>query len=96
VCSYLCDIEVMHSDYRCAKHDLPCDVVVHGKYGLQFEICAREVIWRVNNSRKSVIFYDVLYHLNVIFLQRVFEGLKSIFSNAKPREQSVMRHTVSL
>jgi hypothetical protein len=31
--SYWRDKEVMHSGYRCAKHDLPCDVAAHGKYG---------------------------------------------------------------
>jgi hypothetical protein len=51
--------------------------------GVQVEIFAREVFWRVNNSRKPAIFCDVLYHLNVMFLQRVFEALKSVFSNAK-------------
>jgi hypothetical protein len=51
--------------------------------GLQIEICACGFVWRVNNSRKLEIFCNVLYHLNVIFLQHVFEGLKSIFSNSK-------------
>jgi hypothetical protein len=51
--------------------------------GLQIEICACGFVWRVNNSRKPEIFCDILYHLNVIFLQHVFEGLKSIFSNSK-------------
>jgi hypothetical protein len=31
--SYWHDREEMHSVYRCEKHDLPCDVVVHDKYG---------------------------------------------------------------
>jgi hypothetical protein len=31
--------------------------------------------FKVNNRRKSTIFYDVLYHLNAIFLQCVYEGL---------------------
>jgi hypothetical protein len=29
------------------------------------------------------IFYDVLYHLNVIFLQRIFEALNNISSYSK-------------
>jgi hypothetical protein len=70
---------------RCVKHDLPRVVVAHGKYGLKVEIYAREVVWRVNNSRKPATFCDVLYHLNVIFLQRIFEALKSVFSNAKTK-----------
>jgi hypothetical protein len=36
--------------------------------GLQVEICAREVVWRVNNMRKPMIFYDDLDHLNIIVL----------------------------
>jgi hypothetical protein len=51
--------------------------------GVQVEICAREVVGRVNNNKKVGIFCDVLYHLNVIFLQCIFEGLKSVFRNAK-------------
>jgi hypothetical protein len=62
--------------------------------GLQVEICACEVIWKVNNNRKPMIFCDVLYHLNVIFLQRVFEGLKSIFSNSKTTRQRCTKGTL--
>jgi hypothetical protein len=62
--------------------------------GLQFEICARGVVWKVNNSIKPVIFCDILYHLNVIFLQRVFEGLKSVFSNSKTTRQRCTEGTV--
>jgi hypothetical protein len=64
--------------------------------GLQVEICVREVVWRVNNNRKPVIFCDVLYHLNVIFLQRVFEGLKSVFSNSKTTRQRCTKGTLCL
>jgi hypothetical protein len=42
--SYWRNKEVMLSGYRCAKHDLPCVVSAQGKYGLQVEICAREVV----------------------------------------------------
>jgi hypothetical protein len=31
--SYWHDREVMHNGYRCAKHDLPCGVAAHAKYG---------------------------------------------------------------
>jgi hypothetical protein len=27
------DREVIHSGYRCAEHDLPCDVSSHSEYG---------------------------------------------------------------
>jgi hypothetical protein len=64
--------------------------------GVQVEICAREVIRRENNNKKPTIFCDVLYHLNVIFLQRVFEALKSVLGTRKPQEQSVPRNTMSL
>jgi hypothetical protein len=61
---------------------------------LQVEFCAREAIWKVNNIRKPMIFYDVLYHLNVIFLQRVFEGLKSVDSNSKTTRQRCTKGTL--
>jgi hypothetical protein len=81
---------------KCAKHDLPCVVAAHAKYGLQVEVFVCEVIWRVNNSRKPTIFYDVLYHLNVVFLQHVFEALKSIFSNTKTmRTKCAKTHSIS-
>jgi hypothetical protein len=51
--------------------------------GVQVEICAREVVWMMNNNEKPTKFRDILYYLNVIFLQRVFEALKSIFSYSK-------------
>jgi hypothetical protein len=51
--------------------------------GVQVENCAFKVIWRVNNNRKPTIFCDVLYYLNAIFLQRIFEALKSIFRYSK-------------
>jgi hypothetical protein len=51
--------------------------------GVLVEICVREVVGRVNNNGKLVIFCDVLYHFNVIFLQRVFEGLNNVFSYSK-------------
>jgi hypothetical protein len=31
--SYSCDKEVIHSGYKCVKHDLPCVFLKHGKYG---------------------------------------------------------------
>jgi hypothetical protein len=51
--------------------------------GLQIEICAREVVWMVNNSKKLVNFRDILHCLDVIFLQRVFEALNRVFSYSK-------------
>jgi hypothetical protein len=51
--------------------------------GVHIEICACEVVWRVKNSGKPAKFRDILYYLNVIFLQRIFEDLKSIFSNER-------------
>jgi hypothetical protein len=77
--SYWCDREVMDSGYRCVEHNLPCGVAANSKYMCTVEICARKVIWRVNNNKKPMIFRDVLYHLNVIFLQHVFEALESVF-----------------
>jgi hypothetical protein len=41
--------------------------------GIQVEICAREIVLMVNNSRKTMIFHDILYYLNVTILQCVFE-----------------------
>jgi hypothetical protein len=65
--------------------------------GVQVEICAREIVLRVNNNRKPTIFCDVLYPLNVIFLQHVFEALKSVFRYSKiARIYSMPRHTLSL
>jgi hypothetical protein len=64
--------------------------------GVQVEICAHKVILMVNNSRKPVIFCDVLYHLNVIFLQRIFEGLNNVFSYSKTtRTKCAKAHYVS-
>jgi hypothetical protein len=40
--------------------------------GVQVEMFAHEVIWMVNNIKKTTNFRDILYHLNVIFLQLVF------------------------
>jgi hypothetical protein len=51
--------------------------------GVQVEICAHEVVWKANNHRKPVIFCDVLYHLNAIFLQCIFYGLNNVFSYSK-------------
>jgi hypothetical protein len=36
--------------------------------GVHVGSCVREVVWRVNKSEKLMIFCDVLYHLNAIFL----------------------------
>jgi hypothetical protein len=47
--------------------------------GVQVEICVHEFAWSVNNNIKPTIFCDVLYDLNVIFFQRVFEALKNVF-----------------
>jgi hypothetical protein len=47
--------------------------------GVQVEICALEVVWMVNDDEKPKNFCDILYCLNAIFLQRVFEALKSVF-----------------
>jgi hypothetical protein len=58
--------------------------------GVQVETCVCEVIWRVNNDRKLVIFCDVLYHLNIIFLQHVFEALKRVFSYSKSIRKNCM------
>jgi hypothetical protein len=63
---------------------------------VQVEICSCEVVWRVNNSRKSAILYNILYHFNVIFLQRIFEGLKSVFSKSKTTRQKCTKGTLSL
>jgi hypothetical protein len=64
--------------------------------GAQIGICARKVVWRVNNNKKPVIFCDILYHLNDIFLQRVFEALKRIFSNAETtRKDGAKAHPIS-
>jgi hypothetical protein len=64
--------------------------------GVQVEICVREVIWMVNNNRKPMNFCDILYHLNVIFLQCVFEALKSVFSYSKTtRTECTKVHSVS-
>jgi hypothetical protein len=52
---------------------------------VQIEICAREVTWRMNNNGKPTNFHDILYCLNVIFLQCVFEGLNNVFSYSKTR-----------
>jgi hypothetical protein len=41
--------------------------------GIQVEICAREIVLMVNNSKKTMIFHDILYYLNVTILQCVFE-----------------------
>ena len=51
--------------------------------GVYVEIRARKFIWRVNNNGKPVNFRNILYSLNVIFLQRIIEALKRIFSNSK-------------
>jgi hypothetical protein len=40
--------------------------------GVQVEIFVCKVVWMANKSVKPMIFYDILYCLNVIFLQRVF------------------------
>jgi hypothetical protein len=63
--------------------------------GALIEICACEVVWRMNNSRKSTIFCDVLYHLNVIFLQCFFEGLKIFFSISNKRARREISNGVS-
>jgi hypothetical protein len=64
--------------------------------GVQVEICAREVVWRVNNNRKPTNFCDILYCLNVIFLQCVFEALNNVFSYSKTmRTECTKVHFVS-
>jgi hypothetical protein len=40
--------------------------------GVQGEICVCEFVCRVNKSGKPTNLDDILYWLNVIFLQRVF------------------------
>jgi hypothetical protein len=40
--------------------------------GVHVEIFSCEVIWRVNNNGKLTNFHDILYALNVIFLQHDF------------------------
>jgi hypothetical protein len=52
---------------------------------VQVEICARKFVWRVNKIIKPMIFCDILYHLNAIFLQCVFEVLKCIFRYLKTK-----------
>jgi hypothetical protein len=56
--------------------------------GAQIEICVHEVVWRVKNNRKPKNFRDVLYRLNVTFLQCIFDSLKSIFSNSKKKKKN--------
>jgi hypothetical protein len=51
--------------------------------GAHIEICAHEFVGRMNNNRKLVNFHDILYCLNIIFLQCVFEALNSVFSYSK-------------
>jgi hypothetical protein len=51
--------------------------------GVQVKICAHEVVWMVNNNEKVANFHNILYRSNVIFLQRVFEGLSNVFSYSK-------------
>jgi hypothetical protein len=51
--------------------------------GAYIEIFACQVVSRVNKNRKLVKFRDILYYLNVIFLQRVFEARKRVFSMSK-------------
>jgi hypothetical protein len=64
--------------------------------GLQVEICVCKFIWKANNNIKLVIFCDILYHLNVILLQHVFGGLKSVFINSKATRQRCINGTMCL
>jgi hypothetical protein len=61
--------------------------------GVQVEICARKVIWRVNNNRKIVNFCDFYI---IIFLQRIFEALNRIFRLLKNHENRVFQGTLCL
>jgi hypothetical protein len=56
--------------------------------GVQVEMFAHEVVWMVNNIKKTTNFHDILYHLNVIFLQLVFEGLNSVFRYSKTTKKN--------
>jgi hypothetical protein len=59
-------------------------VFLHMLYmSVQVEFCVHEVLWRVNNNRKPMKFRDILYYLNAIFLQRVFEALNNVFKYSK-------------
>jgi hypothetical protein len=50
----------------------------------------------VNNNEKPMNLRDILYCLNVIFLQCVFEGLNSVFSYSKTiRTECAKAHYVS-
>jgi hypothetical protein len=51
--------------------------------GVHVQIFAREVVWMVYKKKQLVNFCDILYFLKVIFLQRVFEALNSVFSYSK-------------
>jgi hypothetical protein len=67
--------------------------------GVNVQICAREVVWVVYNSRKLVNFCDILYCLKVIFLQHGLEALNSVFSYSKTLRTectNVLRYTLSL
>jgi hypothetical protein len=62
--------------------------------GVNFQIVAHEVICMVYNRRKPVNFYDIVYYLQVNFLQHVFKALNNIFKYSKPREQTVLRNFI--
>jgi hypothetical protein len=51
--------------------------------GVNFQICVREVVWMVYNSRKPMNFCNILYYLKVIFLHCIFEALNSVFIYSK-------------
>jgi hypothetical protein len=63
--------------------------------GVPVEFCVREFVWRENHNIKRVIFYDILYHLNIIFLQHVFEALNNFFSYSKTtRKECTKVHSI--
>jgi hypothetical protein len=65
--------------------------------GVQVEICARESHLDGEQQQKTNEFLrHFIYHLNVIFLQRVFEALNSVFSYSKTtRTECTKVHFVS-